>query len=241
MKLSVVMAVYNEAKTVRQTIHDVLVAPTLDYDLELIVVESNSTDGSRDIVREFASDPRVTLILQQSPRGKGNAVRAGLAVATGDVVLINDADQEYTVQDYPKLLALFADPTVDFILGSRHQAGRAMRRPSDQKLRFYLVNSAHWVFTFLFNVVYGCRLKDPFTMYKVFRRRCIIGLHLEANRFDFDWELVAKLIRSGYRPREIPISYESRSFDDGKKVRWIHDPLTWLVALVKYRFARLQK
>jgi hypothetical protein len=114
-----------------------------------------------------------------------------------------------------------------------------MRRPNGQRVRFFVVNAAHWVFTFLFNVVYGCRLKDPFTMYKVFRRSCIEGMHLEANRFDFDWELVAKLIRRGYKPREIPISYESRSFESGKKVRWVRDPLTWLVALVKYRFARL--
>jgi glycosyltransferase involved in cell wall biosynthesis len=239
MSLSVVMAVYNEAATVESTINDVLSAPTLGHSLELVIVESNSNDGSRDIVRKFAGRPEVKLVWQDAPRGKGNAVRAGLAVATGDIVLINDADREYEVSDYPKLLAPFGDPAVNFVLGSRHQPGQAMRRPDDQRLRFTVVNAAHWVFTFLFNVVYGCRLKDPFTMYKVFRRSRIDGLHLEANRFDFDWELVAKLIRSGNRPLEIPITYESRSFESGKKIRWIHDPLTWLVALVKYRFARL--
>ena len=239
MKLSVVMAVFNEAETVESTIRDVLAAPTLNYELQLVIVESNSTDGSRGLVQQFSGDPRVHLILQDGPRGKGNAVRAGLQAANGDIILINDADREYSTADYPKLLAPFADPQVGFVLGSRHQPGKAMRRPDGQRIRFFVVNAAHWVFTFLFNVVYGCRLKDPFTMYKVFRRSCIAGMHLEANRFDFDWEIVAKLVRRGYKPREISISYESRSFESGKKVRWIRDPLTWLVALVKYRFARL--
>lgn len=238
--LSVVMAVYNEAQTVDATVRDVLSADTRGRSLELVIVESNSTDGSRAIVERFATDPRVRLVLQEAPSGKGNAVRAGLEVATGDIVLINDADREYSVTDYPKLLAAFDDPSVHFVLGSRHQPGQAMRRPDGQRLRFVVLNTAHWVFTFLFNVVYGCRLKDPFTMYKVFRRRCIEGLRFDANRFDFDWELVAKLVRSGYRPVEIPISYESRSFEGGKKVRWIRDPLTWLVALVKYRFVSLK-
>ncbi len=240
MTLTVVMAVYNEGKTVESTINDVLNASTDGHKLELIIVESNSSDGSREIVKKFAEDHRVKIILQEAPRGKGNAVRAGLAVATGDIILINDADSEYTVKDYPKLLAPFHDEAVTFVLGSRHQSGQAMRRPSEQRFRFFIVNSAHLVFTLLFNVVYGCWLKDPFTMYKVFRRHCIKGLRLEANRFDFDWELVAKLVRSGHQPIEIPITYVSRSFESGKKVRWIRDPLTWLVALVKYRFVRLR-
>lgn len=240
MSLSVVMAVYNEAGTVESTIKDVLSASTHGHSLELVIVESNSNDGSREIVRKFAERPGVKIVWQDAPRGKGNAVRAGLAVATGDIVLINDADREYTVSDYPKLLVPFDDPAVTFVLGSRHQPGQAMRRPDDQRFRFAVVNAAHWVFTFLFNVVYGCRLKDPFTMYKVFLRSSIVGLRFDANRFDFDWELVAKLLRTGNRPIEIPITYVSRSFESGKKVRWIHDPLTWLVALVKYRFTRLR-
>jgi hypothetical protein len=103
------------------------------------------------------------------------------------------------------------------------------------------MNVGHVFFTGLFNVVYGTRLRDPFTMFKVFRRDCIHGLTFESNRFDFDWELVGKLVRAGYRPLEIPVNYRSRSFAEGKKVSFFRDPLTWIRACFKYRFTRLGK
>jgi hypothetical protein len=103
------------------------------------------------------------------------------------------------------------------------------------------MNFGHLFFTGLFNVVYGTRLRDPFTMYKVFRRECLSGLTFESNRFDFDWELVGKLVRSGYVPLEIPVNYSSRSFSEGKKVSFWRDPLTWFRACLKYRFQPLGK
>ncbi len=103
------------------------------------------------------------------------------------------------------------------------------------------MNLGHVFFTALFNVVYGTRLRDPFTMFKVFRRDCLYGLTFESNRFDFDWELVGKLVRAGYRPLEIPVNYRSRSFSEGKKVSFFRDPLTWIRACFKYRFVRLGK
>jgi hypothetical protein len=102
-----------------------------------------------------------------------------------------------------------------------------------------VLNLAHWGFTLLVNTALGIWLRDPFTMYKVFRRSCLDGLTFECNRFDFDWELLMKLVRKGHRPIEIPISYKSRSFKEGKKITMIRDPLTWLWALVKYRFVKL--
>ena len=102
------------------------------------------------------------------------------------------------------------------------------------------MNLGHLLFTALFNVVYGQRLRDPFTMFKVFRRECISGLRLECNKFDFDWELAGKLVRCGYDPLEIPVNYESRSFAEGKKVTLVRDPITWLRACFKYRFSRLK-
>jgi hypothetical protein len=101
------------------------------------------------------------------------------------------------------------------------------------------MNGAHWAFTTMFNVVYRTKLRDPFTMYKVFRTSCIIGVPFTSNRFDFDWELVAKLVRLGNIPLEVPITYVSRDFDSGKKVRFFRDPLTWIVALAKFRFTKL--
>ena len=102
-----------------------------------------------------------------------------------------------------------------------------------------IVNMAHWVFTWLFNVTYRTRLRDPFTMYKVFRRECIDGVEFVADRFDFDWELAGKLVRLGYRPVEIPIEYEARSFEGGKKVRFFRDPPTWIAACLRFRFCSL--
>ena len=101
------------------------------------------------------------------------------------------------------------------------------------------MNVGHIAFLALFNVVYQQRLRDPFTMYKVFRRDCLHGIPLECNRFDFDWELTAKLVRAGYKPMELPVSYHSRSFGEGKKIRLFRDPLTWVRACFRYRFSRL--
>ena len=103
-----------------------------------------------------------------------------------------------------------------------------------------VVNAAHWVFTWLFNITYGTKLRDPFTMYKVFRSECIEGVEFVADRFDFDWELAAKLVRLGYKPIEIPVEYEARSFHGGKKVRFFRDPPTWVAACLRFRFCPLR-
>jgi glycosyltransferase involved in cell wall biosynthesis len=238
--VSVVVPVFNEIATVREAL-DALVAKRIDgYEFQVIVVESNSTDGSRDAVLGFRGLPGVTVILEEAPRGKGHAVRAGLAAATGDIVLIQDADLEYDLGDYERLLAPIDAREHAFVLGSRHtKKGWAIRKFTDQKLHALVLNLAHWTFTLMINASLGIWLNDPFTMYKVFRRDCIQGLRLECNRFDFDWELLIKLVRRGYRPVEIPVSYHSRSFKQGKKVSMVRDPLTWIFALVKYRFQPL--
>jgi glycosyltransferase involved in cell wall biosynthesis len=238
--LSVIVPVFNERATAKEAL-DAIVAKTIPgWELEIILVESNSTDGTRDIVLGYQDHPRVKLLLQDTPRGKGNAVRAGFTLATGDVLLIQDADLEYDLNDYETLLAPIAAGRQEFVLGSRHGAGGwAMRKFDDQPLHALLLNTAHWTFTLMINVSLGIWLRDPFTMYKVFRRDCLDGLTFECNRFDFDWELLIKLVRKGHRPIEIPISYKSRSFKEGKKITMIRDPLSWLWALVKYRCVRL--
>ena len=233
------MAVFNEAPTVAEAIDRVLDVDLGDTRLELVIVEGNSSDDTRQIVDGYSDDPRVRVIHEEEPRGKGRAVRTGLAAATGDVVLIQDGDLEYRVEDYPALLAPIAAGEASFVLGSRHSNGTAMRDFEEARGVSRLMNVAHLVFTLMFNVVYRSRLKDPFTMYKVFRAECIEGLDFRADRFDFDWELVAKLVRRGHRPLEVPVSYESRGFDSGKKVRFFRDPVTWMVALVRFRFERI--
>jgi glycosyltransferase involved in cell wall biosynthesis len=238
--LSVVVPIYNEAATVRTALDAILAKEVPGWRLEVILVESNSTDGTRAIVQGYAKHPRVKLILEDRARGKGHAVRAGFAQATGDVVLIQDADLEYDLNDYDVLLAPIATGRQSFVLGSRHgQGGWAIRKFSDQPLQAVVLNLAHWGFTLMINASLGVWLRDPFTMYKVFRRDCLDGLTFECNRFDFDWELLIKLIRKGHLPIEIPISYRSRSFKEGKKISMLRDPLTWLWALAKFRFQRL--
>jgi len=238
--LSVVVPVFNERATAKESL-DAIVAKTIPgWDLEIIMVESNSTDGTRDIVLGYRNHPRVKVVLEEKPRGKGHAVREGFKHATGEVMLIQDADLEYDLADYDVLLAPIAAGRQTFVLGSRHgEGGWALRKFDDQPLHALLLNTAHWTFTMMINVALGVWLKDPFTMYKVFRRDCLDGLTFECNRFDFDWELLIKLVRKGHRPIEIPISYKSRSFKEGKKITMFRDPLTWMWALVKYRCVRL--
>ena len=238
--VSVIVPVYNEIPTVRTALDALTAKRITGYDLQLILVESNSTDGSREVVLSYRDLPAVTVILEEVAMGKGHAVRAGLEVAKGDIVVIQDADLEYDLADYEKLLAPIAAGQCAFVLGSRHtKRGWAIRKFTDQKVRAAVLNLAHWTFALMINASLGIWLTDPFTMYKVFRRDCIRGLRLECNRFDFDWELLIKLVRKGYRPVEIPVSYRSRSFSQGKKVSIFRDPLTWMVALAKYRFQPL--
>lgn len=237
--LSVVLPAFNEKATFA-TVMDLLLAKSIPgVEIEIIVVESNSNDGTRDVAIGFADHPRVTVVLEERPQGKGHAVRTGLARARGDIVLIQDADLEYDVDDYERLLEPIRRFEASFVLGRRTSptGSWGMRHFEAQHLISRMMNVGHVAFAALFNAVYRQHLKDPFTMYKVFRRDCLTGMRLECNRFDFDWELTAKLIRAGYHPVEIPVSYRSRSFSEGKKVRLIGDPWTWIVACARYRFA----
>jgi glycosyltransferase involved in cell wall biosynthesis len=209
--------------------------------MEIIVVESNSTDGTREAAGKYLNHPGVKLILETGPRGKGHAVRTGLQAATGDYVLIQDADLEYDLEDYDALLEQLLAHRGAFVLGSRH-GGRnvmKMRQFTGQYFLSAFFNAGHWSFTTLVNLLFGQRLRDPFTMYKVFRRDCLTGLDLVCNRFDFDYELLIKLIRKGYRPMELPVNYRSRSYKDGKKVRVFRDPLSWLLVLIWLRWIKI--
>ncbi|MCA1586045.1 MAG: glycosyltransferase, partial [Acidobacteria bacterium] len=240
--LSVIVPVFNERATFSVLIEQLLAKQIPGMRLEVVIVESHSTDGTREEVEQVEGRPGVRVIYEERARGKGHAVRAGLAHATGDFVLIQDADLEYDLNDYEMLLEPLRSGRAAFVLGARHgMDGRTwkVRHFTDQVLVSQVMNLGHLLFTSLFNVVYGTRLRDPFTMFKVFRRDCLHGLTFEANRFDFDWELVGKLVRAGYTPLEIPVNYQSRSFSEGKKVSFFRDPLTWIRACFKYRFVSL--
>jgi glycosyltransferase involved in cell wall biosynthesis/SAM-dependent methyltransferase len=235
-KLSVIVPAYNEAATFEAMMASLLRKQLHDLDIEIIVVESNSTDGTRKIAERYASHPRVKVVLEDKPQGKGHAVRTGFRHATGDFILIQDADLEYDMEDYDALLEPLVRGREAFVLGSRH-GGKTwkMRRFTNQRLLSIGLNCGHWFFAALVNILFWQRLRDPFTMFKVFRRDCLFGLRFECNRFDFDYELLIKLVRKGYVPLEIPVNYRSRSLKEGKKVSLWRDPLTWLRALVRLR------
>lgn len=239
--LSVIVPAYNEARTFGALMEGLLRKTLPGLQMQIIVVESNSTDGTREAALKYKDHPAVKLILQDQPRGKGHAVRTGLQAAAGDYVLIQDADLEYDLEDYDALLEPLVAGRAAFVLGSRH-GGRnvwKMRQFTGQRGLSVILNFGHWFFTTLLNVLFLQWLRDPFTMYKVFRRDCLHGLEFKCDRFDFDYELLVKLIRKGYRPIELPVNYRSRSFKEGKKVRLFRDPLMWLVALVRLRFENI--
>ncbi len=237
--LSIIMPVYNEATTFARAMEAVVSKELPGVDKEIVVVESNSTDGTRELVLGYRDHPGVKVVLQDRPRGKGHAVRAGFEHASGDFIMVQDADLEYDVNDYDALVEPLKRSERAFVLGSRHGGNWKIRKFTDQLAVGALFNLGHLVFAGLLNVLYRQRLRDPFTMYKVFRRDCLHGLTFECNRFDFDYELVIKLVRKGYVPLEIPVNYRSRSLKEGKKVSMLRDPLTWIWALIKFRFSPL--
>ncbi len=238
--LSIVVPAYNEAPTLDFALQKLLAKEVAGVDLEIVIVESNSDDGTRELVARYEHHPRVTVVWEDAPLGKGHAVRAGLERVTGDYVMIQDADLEYDLEDYEALLEPLLGGRAAFVLGARH-GGVAwkMRQFTGQPVLSAVMNTAHRFFTFLVNALFGARLRDPFTMYKVFRRDCLHGLRFECDRFDFDFELVIKLLQKGYKPLEIPVNYRSRSFAEGKKVSFLRDPLTWLRALAKFRLSKV--
>jgi SAM-dependent methyltransferase len=235
-RLSIIVPAYNEAATLEPLMQGLLARRPRGLDFEVILVESASTDGTREIAQRYAAHPQVKLILEEAPKGKGHAVRTGLRQASGHFILIQDADLEYDLEDYDPLLEPLIQHREAFVLGSRH-GGSAwkMRRFTGQWHLSAFLNLGHWFFTGLVNHLFGQRLRDPFTMYKVFRRDCLYGLRFSCNRFDFDFELLVKLVRKGYRPLEIPVNYRSRSFREGKKVSMWRDPLSWLRVLARLR------
>jgi hypothetical protein len=232
--VSIVVPVFNERATL-QAMMDTLLAKQLPgLRKEIIVVESNSTDGSRELAQTYAGHPDVQILLQPGPNGKGNAVREGLKAATGDILMIQDADLEYDFDDYEGLLAPLLAWQTMFVLGSRHQGGWKMRKFNDEPITAAVFNLGHWFFKSLMNMMLNTQMSDPFTMFKLFRRDGLYGVDLISNRFDLDIELVIKLVRKGYVPLELPVNYFARSFAEGKKVSVSQDGVTWAWKILKF-------
>jgi glycosyltransferase involved in cell wall biosynthesis len=213
-------------------------AKPLRLNKELIIVESGSRDGTREIVAEYAQHEGVRVIYESEPRGKGSAVRAGLAAATGSIVLIQDADLEYDIDDYDALLEPILQRRTSFVLGSRTLGAGdwKVRRFARGALAGLLLNVAQVGFAKTFNLLYQQRTTDVNTMFKVFRRSCLTGVRLESDGFELDIELVCKLVLAGHAPLEVPVNYVARDFSQGKKIRFWRDAWPGYAAFFKYRW-----
>ncbi len=246
--LSIVIPIYNESRTVLTLLKNVYRHKIPGVTKELILVEDNSNDGTREIVKEFTKNKSdVKLILQVKARGKGSAVRRGLKEITGDIVLIQDADLEYDVNDYDTLIRPIIKGEASFVLGSRHlqQNGdiRWLIRRFKGKERYiaHFMNFGAIFFHTFFNLLYGTRLTDPTTMYKVFKSELLKKVHLRGEYFELDWEIVCKFVRLGYLPLEVPIKYVSRGYSEGKKVSFRRDVVRYLHMIIFTRFTPVNK
>jgi len=236
--ISIIIPVYNEEKTVGTLLNSVINKQLDGLKKEIIIVESNSKDSTRQIVENFVKEhPEVKLVLEEKPHGKGYAVRNGFKEATGDFIAIQDGDLEYDINDYDQLVVPLRNYQKAFVLGSRHKGDWKIRVFGNEKrIKAIFMNLGHIFFTTLINIGCKVKLKDPFTMYKLFRRDCLYGLKFDGNRFEIDWEIIIKFIRKGHIPEEIPINYSSRGFTEGKKVSIIIDPLIWIKCFIRYRY-----
>ncbi|HEX3769471.1 MAG TPA: glycosyltransferase [Polyangiaceae bacterium] len=236
-KLSIVLPIFNEVRYAAQVI-DAVLAKQLVIPKEVVIVESNSTDGTRDVVRRYEGRPGVKVVYEDRPQGKGHAVRTGLQHVTGSIILIQDSDFEYDINDYDALLDPILQRKATFVLGSRSLGldDWKVRKYDTTPVRGLAMNFAQVVFAKTYDVLYQQRVTDVNTMYKVFRAECLDGLDLQSNGFELDIELACKLARNGNSPMEVPVNYISRGFDEGKKIRFWRDSVTSYAAFFKYRF-----
>ena len=225
MKLSVVMPIYNERNTLRSVIQRVLSVP---LDIELLCVDDGSSDGSTEILSELrAEHENLRFFLQPHNMGKGAALRRGIQEATGDFVIVQDADLEYDPQDYPTLLDPLTQGKADVVYGSRFLGS------GPHRVLYFWHSVGNWILTLLSNCLTNINLSDMETCYKAFRREVIQSIPIEENRFGFEPEITVKVAKRRLRIYEVGISYWGRTYEEGKKIGW-KDGVRALWCLLKY-------
>jgi glycosyltransferase involved in cell wall biosynthesis len=228
MKLSIIIPIYNEEATLAELVRRV---QAVDLNKELILIDDGSTDGTQDILKSWETNlpPNMKIIRHPQNRGKGAAIATGLEHVTGDLVIIQDADLEYDPQDYHALVAPFQDDAIRVVYGSRN-----LKKNPRSSFSFYWGGR---LLSWIANLLYGSRITDEATCYKVFRTGLIKDLGVESSGFEFCPEMTGKILRRKIQIYEVPISYHPRLWDEGKKIKW-HDGLTAIWYLVKYRFKK---
>ncbi|MCI0423074.1 MAG: glycosyltransferase family 2 protein [Acidobacteria bacterium] len=222
-KLTVVIPVYNERNSLQEIIQRVQSVP---IEKEIILVDDFSSDGTRDLLRDLEKQ-KFKVLYHEKNMGKGAALRTGFQQATGEFVIVQDADLEYDPNDYPKLLQPILDGKADVVYGSRFSGGRSNMTSLHTLGNLFL--------TGMTNLLYRASITDMETCYKLFKRATIQGVRIDSNRFNFEPEITAKILKRGLRIVEVPISYSGRSFSEGKKITW-RDGFSAVWTLIKYRF-----
>jgi len=226
LKLSVVIPAYNEKNTIQEIISRVKAVD--DIDKEIIIVDDGSKDGTADILKDMkVKDSSLKVLFKEKNAGKGDSLRVGFAQTTGDYVIVQDADLEYDPKDYRVLLRALEEDKVDVVYGSRFSGNY-----EDMSSLHYIGNK---VLTLATNILFGVTLTDMETCYKLMPGDFVRELNLKSSRFDFEPEITAKILKSGLKIKEIPISYKGRTHNEGKKITW-RDGLTAIWTLVKFKF-----
>jgi len=227
MKLSIVIPVFNERETLSEILGQVRAVELPGVEKEILVVEDGSTDGCREVLAEEAQAGDLSVFYHEQNRGKGAAVRTAIEHATGDMIVIQDADLEYDPRDYPKLIQPIMERRVTVVYGSRFLGPR--------KAMMFWHMLGNKLLTLTTNVLYNAILSDMETCYKCFRADVIKDIPLRSRRFDFEPEVTAKVLKRGHRIFEVPISYYGREYYEGKKIGWKDAPIAFWT-LLKYRF-----
>ena len=227
MKLSIIMSVYNERETLREILSQVRAVDLAGVDKEIVAVDDGSTDGSRDILAQEAAVGDLQVFYHDVNQGKGAGIRTGIEHASGDIILIQDADLEYDPRDYPAMIRPIIERRVTVVYGSRFLG------PRKAMLFWHMLGNK--LLTLTTNVLYNTILSDMETCYKCFRADVVKGIPLRSRRFEFEPEITAKVLKRGHRIFEVPISYYGREYHEGKKISWRDAPLAFWT-LIKYRF-----
>ena len=235
-KFSVVIAAYNEEATLAELLRRVQAVTVPGMIQEVVVVDDGSKDRTAEILRKTQG---VTAVFHEKNRGKGGALKTGIAHATGDIIILQDADLEYSPEDYPSLVAPILEGRTELVLGSRffYRGPRFLTKNGDPFLSHYIGNKLIIAIT---NLLYGQKISDYEGCYKAFTRTLAQKVNVTTNGFDFDNELVCKSLRHGYRITEVPIQYQPRLYSEGKKICW-KDGLFMLWTILKWRFLPLSK